>query len=195
MLYLVLPIHLGLLFFGAPFLTRWMGGNEFATWCFPAMAVLSATLTVGVAQSVASRILYGMGKLKLFARLALVEAAVNLALSLALVEPFGLVGVAVAVAVPSVLFCGFVIVYACRTLDVGVWRYLRASWLKPLFAASVPAVVWWFVTPVEATWPAITFGVGGGLVAFAVAVALLELAPRFVVNPFQARSEPITAEA
>ena len=52
-----------------------------ASRCFPAVAILSATLTIGVAQSVASRILYGMGKLRLFARLALVEAALNLVLS------------------------------------------------------------------------------------------------------------------
>src|SRR5207244_5239375 len=99
-LYLVLPIHLGLLFFGGPFLIRWINkGPEYAAWCYPAMAILSATLTIGVAQSVASRILYGMGRLRLFARLALVEAGANLALSLLLVGPFGLAGLAVAVAV------------------------------------------------------------------------------------------------
>ncbi|MFM8270788.1 MAG: oligosaccharide flippase family protein, partial [Gemmata sp.] len=54
-LYLVLPIHLGLLFFGGPFLARWMKDAHYAEWCYPAMAILSATLTVGVAQSVASR--------------------------------------------------------------------------------------------------------------------------------------------
>ena len=83
-----------------------------------------ATLTIGVAQSVASRILYGMGKLTLFARLALVEAVVNLGLSLALVGPLGIVGVAIAVAVPNVLFCLFAITYACRVLQIGGRQYL-----------------------------------------------------------------------
>ena len=40
-LYLVLPIHIGLLAFGRPFFTRWVGGWEYAAWCFPAMAVLA----------------------------------------------------------------------------------------------------------------------------------------------------------
>ena len=173
-LYLVLPIHLGLLAFGRPFLTRWVGGAQYAEWCYPATAVLSATLTIGVAQSVASRILYGMGKLKLFARLALVEAAVNLGLSLALVGPFGLVGVAVAVAVPNVLFCLFVITYACRTLEVGASRYLFGSWLKPLCAACVPAVVWLAVTPAEPTWAGIALGIAMGLLPYALAVMLME---------------------
>lgn len=201
-LYLVLPIHAGLLFFGGPFLARWMNGWEYAEWCFPATAVLSATLTIGVAQSVASRILYGMGKLKLFARLALVEAGANLALSLALVRPFGSVGVAIGVAVPNVLFCLFVIAYACRTLDLGVWRYVRTSWLKPLCAACAPVTVWAFVAPVEATWLAIAGGVAVGLVPFAVAVAALELVPRWGLRRAglnrprpTAQSGPITAGA
>lgn len=177
-LYLVLPIHLGLLFFGAPFLARWMGDALFAQWCYPAMAVLSATLTIGVAQSVASRILYGMGKLRLFARLALVEAVLNLALSLVLVQPFGLVGVAVAVAVPNVLFCCSAIVYVCRVLNVSVWRYAVSSWLKPSCAACALAGLWALLLPVEASWPSIALAVAVGVVPYAIGVALVELAPR-----------------
>jgi O-antigen/teichoic acid export membrane protein len=174
-LYLVLPIHLGLLAFGRPFLTRWVGGTQYAEWCFPAMAVLSATLTIGVAQSVSSRILYGMGKLRLFARLALVEAVVNLALSLALVGPLGLVGVAIAVAVPNVLFCLFVIVYACRTLNIGTRAYLFTSWLKPLCAACAPAIIWRLLVPAEPTWASIALGVAAGLGPYACVVLCLEV--------------------
>jgi O-antigen/teichoic acid export membrane protein len=173
-LYLVLPIHLGLLAFGRPFFAKWVGGPQYAEWCFPTMAVLSATLTIGVAQSVASRILYGMGKLKLFARLALVEATVNLALSLALVGPLGIVGVAAAVAVPNVLFCLFVITYACRTLNIGAQTYLFTSWLKPLVAACVPAVVWVALLPAEATWLSIALGVLAGLAPYSFAVVGIE---------------------
>ncbi len=178
-LYVVLPIHLGLLFFGRPFLARWLGGPDYAGWCFPTLAVLSATLTVGVAQSVASRILYGMGRLRLFARLALVEAGVNLALSLLLVGAWGLEGVAVAVAGPNVLFCLFVIAYACRVLDVPARRYL-AAWAKPTLCALVPAAVWLAVGPADASWPGIAAGVAAGLVPYAVAVAVAEFAPAWV---------------
>src|SRR5436190_4834409 len=107
-----------------------------------------------------------MGKLRLFARLALVEAALNLAMSLALVGPYGLEGVAVAVAVPNVLFCVFVIAYACSVLEVRLRSYFVRSWLKPLVAACVPAVLWWFVTPAEATWGAIALGIATGLVPY-----------------------------
>jgi O-antigen/teichoic acid export membrane protein len=177
-LYMVLPIHIGLLVFGRPFLAHWIGGSQYADWCFPAVAILSATLTIGVAQSVASRILYGMGKLRLFARLALVEAALNLALCFALVGPYGLEGVAVAVAVPNVLFCLFAIGYACSVLDVPVWRYLLTSWLKPMAAVSVPTAVWCFATPADASWSAIVIGVGMGLLPYSLVVAGIELSTK-----------------
>jgi O-antigen/teichoic acid export membrane protein len=180
-LYLVLPIHLGMLFFGRPFLERWIGGTQYADWCFPVVVILSATLTIGVAQSVAARILYGMGRLRLFARLALVEAVLNLVLSLVLVGPYGVEGVAVAVAVPNVLFCLFAIGSACFVLDVGLWRYFSTSWLKPLCAVCVPTAVWWHVTPVGAKWTEIALGIGAGLVPFVVVVAAIEFAPRLVI--------------
>ena len=193
-LYLVLPIHLGLMFFGAPFLARWVGGPQYAEWCYPATAILSATLTIGVAQSVASRILYGMGTIRLFARLALVEAAVNLGLSLALVGPFGLEGVAVAVAVPNVLFCLFAIGYACHVLNVGTVRYLKEAWLRPVIASSLPAL-WWAVVPSEGTWLGIATGIALGLVPYGLAVMVAER-PR--VRLFRLRKmnrPPLAAEA
>ena len=173
-LYLVLPVHLGLLVFGRAFLVRWIGEPRYADWCYPAMAILSTTLTLGVAQSVAARVLYGLGNLRLFARLALVEAALNLGLSLALVGPMGLEGVALAVAGPNVLFCLFAIAYACRVLDVPITRYLLGAWLRPALAACVPAAVWWVVAPVEPRWSAIASGVTVGLVPYAAVVAGIE---------------------
>jgi len=177
-LYIVLPIHLGLMFFGAPFLARWIGGPQYAELCFPATAILGLTLTIGVAQSVASRILYGLGTIRLFARLALVEAALNLILSLALVQPYGIEGVAFAVAIPNVLFCLFAIGYACRVLEVPLPRYLLAAWSKPLAAAIVPAV-WWSLVPSEGTWLGIVRGIGLGLIPYAITVSLVELRPRW----------------
>jgi O-antigen/teichoic acid export membrane protein len=173
-LYFVLPIHLGLLYFGRAFLERWIGKPGYAEFGFPVVAVLSAALTIGVAQSVSSRIFYGTGRLRLFARLALAEAGLNLALSLLLVRPFGMVGVAAAVAVPNVLFCLAVIGYANRTVGVSLRRYLAEGWARPVCAAVVPAGVWWFATPVAATWPGIAAGIAAGLVPYAVAVAAIE---------------------
>ena len=171
-LYLVVPVNLGLWFFGKPFLERWVGA-EFVGGSFPATAVLAATLTIGVAQSVASRILYGLGRLRLFARLALVEAGLNLGLTLVLIGPLGVEGVAVAVAVPNVLFCVAVIGFTARQLGATVGDYLSA-WVRPVMAGVVPAAVWFAAGPVEPTWWAVGRGIALGLAPFGIAVAAIE---------------------
>ncbi len=189
-LYLVLPVQLGLLAFGRPFLHRWVGRPEYADWCYPAMAILSATLALGTAQSVASRVLYGLGRLRLFARLALLEAGLNLGLSLALVGPGGVPGVAVAVAVPNLLFCLVVIVYTGRLLQVPLGHYLVAGWLRPLVTASVPAAVWSFLTPTEPTWPALVTAIATGLLPYALVVTAVELGPRFLTGHGKVANRP-----
>jgi hypothetical protein len=80
--------------------------------------------------------------------------------------------------VPNVLFCLFAISYTCHVLDVSAWRYLRTSWLGPLAATVLPVILWWIVTPVEATWSALALGIGAGLVPYVLVVVGIELAPR-----------------
>jgi O-antigen/teichoic acid export membrane protein len=175
-LYLVVPVNLGLWFFGRPFLVRWVG-PDVGEGSAAATAVLALTLSLGVAQSVASRILYGLGRLRLFARLAVAEGALNLLLTTTLIRPFGVEGVAWAVAVPNLLFCGLVLVHTLRTLGVPVGDYLRQGWAKPVVAGVVPAAVWAMVGGVEPTWGGIGAGIGAGLVHYAVVVAGLEMKP------------------
>ncbi|MFO0849514.1 MAG: oligosaccharide flippase family protein [Gemmataceae bacterium] len=172
-LYIVVPVNLGLWYFGRPFLVRWVG-PEVGDASFPAAAVLALTLSVGVAQSVASRILYGLGRLRLFARLALAEGALNLLLTAALIRPFGVEGVAWAVAVPNLLFCGLVLAHTLRTLGVSAGDYLWQGWMKPVAAGLVPAAVWALLEGVEPTWAGIAVGIAAGLGPYAVGVAALE---------------------
>ncbi|OWK37486.1 oligosaccharide flippase family protein [Fimbriiglobus ruber] len=176
MLYAVVPVNLGLWFFGRPFLARWVG-QEFVEGSFPALALMATTLSVGVAQSVSSRILYGLGRLRLFARAALGEAALNLILTLALTGPLGVEGVATAVAVPNLLFCLFVVAYTARLLDIPMGEYLRAGWLRPVLAGAVPVVVWAAAGEVAPTWGAIAVGIAAGLLPYAMVVAACETRP------------------
>jgi O-antigen/teichoic acid export membrane protein len=172
-LYLIVPVHLGLVIFGRPFLAVWMGSPEYADRCYPALAVLSATLSLVVAQSVAARILYGTGRLRLFARVALLEALINLALSILLVRSLGIIGVAWAAAVPNFVMCLFVIGYTCRTYGLAPRTYLAGSWTKPLLAGLVPLAVWLAGWEVKG-WLSFALAIGAGLVPYALVVALAE---------------------
>ncbi len=171
MLYIVLPVNLGLWFFGRPFLVRWV--PEVGDAGFLPLAILSVTLTLGVAQSVASRVLYGLGQLKLFARLALADAAINLTLTLILVRPYGVEGVAIAVAGPNVLFCVAVLLYAIRLIGVSLKTYLSA-WTRPLVAAAVLVLIWWAAGSVDATWASLAGGIAAGLIPYVFLVCGLE---------------------
>lgn len=192
-LYIVLPVNLGLWLFGKPFLARWVG-PEFVAASFPTVAILALTLSVGVAQSVASRILYGLGRLRLFARLALAEAGVNLALTLALVRPLGVEGVAWAVAGPNLLCCALVIGYTARQLGASVSEYLGA-WLRPLLASAVPTAVWVMTGEPVADWYAIAAAIAAGLVPYAVVAGAVEFRGRLASRWDAANRRSLTRSA
>lgn len=172
LLYFVLPVPIGLIRFGAPFLNRWVG-DDFVAGAYPTLVILSFTLAIGVAQSVASRVLYGLGRLRWFARAALVEAALNLLMMVVFIHSLGVEGVAVAVAVPNILFCLFVLEFTRRQLGVRLGSYAKA-WVMPLSVAVLPTVIWLARGEPDAEWPAIGSGVLAGLVPYAIAVAVWE---------------------
>jgi O-antigen/teichoic acid export membrane protein len=76
-------------------------------------------------RGVALPILMGLHKPGLPTIGFLVAGVLNLALSIALVRPLGLAGVALGTAIPNVLFAGLVLWYACRELGTPVAEYLR----------------------------------------------------------------------
>jgi O-antigen/teichoic acid export membrane protein len=171
-LYAALPVNLGLFLFSGPFLARWVG-PEFAAESGPAALILSGTLALGLAQSVAARILYGLGHLRFFARAAIVEGVLNLTLTALLVRHFGVEGVAAAVALPQAIFCVVVVLHTVRLLGLSPARYLR-SWARPAALSAVPLAVWLALGRPAADWWAITATVVAGLTPYALAVSLAE---------------------
>jgi O-antigen/teichoic acid export membrane protein len=173
-LYPILPVHFGLIVFGRPFLVTWLGDPEYAEKCYPALVILSATLSLVVAQSVASRVLYGTGRLRGFARMALVEAGLNGVLSVLLCPRFGLIGVAVGIAVPNLLMCLWVIGFTARGLNVSWTRYVSDGWLRPLVTATVPLGTW-MVADVKVTgWATLAMALTAGLVPYGLAMFAVE---------------------
>jgi O-antigen/teichoic acid export membrane protein len=186
-LWLILPIEIGLLILGKPFLTRWMGpemGPEYARLSYPTLAILALPLALAMSQSVSGRILYGLGRLRWFARLAMADALVNLLLSVALVVPLGVEGVAVGTSIPSALSSLVLAVYVCRKLEVGLGEYLRRSFLVPCALAVPLAAAWGAVaiwSPPVGWWALLATG-GLGLAGYLAAALLVEFGPRAVLG-------------
>jgi O-antigen/teichoic acid export membrane protein len=190
-LYFILPIHLGLIVFGRPFLTIWLGESEYADRCYLPLVILSATLTLVIAQSMAARILYGTGRLRLFARAAMIEALANVGLSILLGLQYGMVGVAIGMAVPNLVMCLWVIGHTARGLGVPLKTYVRDAWPRPLVAAVVALSVWVCVAWPMAGWLSLFGAIVAGLVPYAVVVFVLEgRRPTWVRTP---KREKVTA--
>jgi O-antigen/teichoic acid export membrane protein len=173
-LYLILPVHLGLIFFGRPFLTVWLGDSSYAENCYPTLVILSSTLTLVLAQSIASRVLYGTGRLKWFARMALVEAITNIVLSLVLGYHFGLIGVAIGVAAPNLFMCIWVIGYTSRGLGLGMSPYLSQAWLRPILVVTVLVGAWSLVNWPTSNWTMLFASILIGLLPYVAAVLAVE---------------------
>jgi O-antigen/teichoic acid export membrane protein len=96
-------------------------------------------------RGVALPILMGLGKPGLPTIGFLVTGLLNVGLSVLLVRPFGLAGVAIGTAIPNVLFAGLVLVQTCRELDTPVADYV--GYVVPravLGALPVLALLLWF---------------------------------------------------
>src|SRR5207302_5757205 len=96
-------------------------------------------------RGVALPTLMGLGKPRLPAAAFLVAGVLNLLLSIALVGPLGLIGVALGTAFPNVLLAAVVLAAACRELKIGVLAYLRYVVPRATFGAvPVLALLLWF---------------------------------------------------
>jgi O-antigen/teichoic acid export membrane protein len=86
--------------------------------------VLSSLVFLPV-RAVALPVLIGLGKPRLPAITLAVAGVLNLILSIVLIRPFGLAGVAIGTAIPNVLFAVVVLVIACRELRIDLAVYLK----------------------------------------------------------------------
>lgn len=118
-------------------------------------------------RGVALPILMGLGKPKLPTIGFLIAGVINLGLSILLVRPLGLAGVALGTAIPNVLFAALVLVQACRELEMPILEYIRYVVPRAVLGAfPVLALLLWFKLGLEVR------GLGG-LVAAGIAMVVL----------------------
>lgn len=134
---LVVGVTVALLAFARPLVMRWMGAGFESS--IPALYALAIAGIVLVGQGPLGNILLAVGRHRLVAYGALVEAVVNLGLSLALVGPLGITGVALGTMV-AVLGVNLLVLVpiACSALDLEIASFARLAAL-PAFIAAVPA--------------------------------------------------------
>jgi len=135
---IVLLVGTYLLVLGPRFLGWWIGPD----FVGPSGDVLQVLMLSFLAwlpvRGVALPVLMGVGRPARPALAFVAMGLVNLALSLVLVGPFGILGVAIGTALPNLVFAGVLLALACRELGVRPGEYLAHAALRPALGALAP---------------------------------------------------------
>ncbi|HEV2117522.1 MAG TPA: flippase [Terriglobales bacterium] len=125
-----LPIELALFFRGHTFIRLWMG-EQFAHPSGTVLQILLISLIFTSANTTSYGIVTGIAKHQRVAYWGIVEAALNLALSIVLVRYIGIYGVAWGTTLPN-LFVEVVLwpPYVCRLVQMPLRHYLWQTWLR-----------------------------------------------------------------
>ncbi len=99
-------ILFGMIAWSRDFVFRWMGSSY--TDAYPVIVILSIAVFIETSQATSVNALYASLHQKAYAALNICEAVANLILSLLLVRPYGMVGVAVGTLIPSIVFRGII---------------------------------------------------------------------------------------
>jgi O-antigen/teichoic acid export membrane protein len=128
------PIAATFWFRGESFINLWMG-TEYGPASGEVLRILAFVVLLGGARSVAIASIIGVNKHRTLIPAYGCEAACNVALSVALVGPFGLVGVALGTAIPSlVMSLGYIPRCLAKSLEVPASVFYRNAWLLPMVA-------------------------------------------------------------
>ena len=159
----VFPMALTFMLRGGGFIDLWIG-DEYAELSGEVLWVLSLALLFGGASQVSQSIVLGIGRHHGVVPVVLGEGLVSLVLSIALIRPLGIVGVAWGTVVPSIVVSLlFWPAYMRRTVGVSVRDYVIAAWARPGLSVLPFALLSYAV---ERAWPA------ANLVIFFIQVGL-----------------------
>lgn len=113
-----------LIFFGPEFLGRWIA-PEYETLSGPITQVLAISFIVFLpVRAVGLSALLGLGQARKPAIGLLIMGVCNLLLSIVLVKPLGILGVALGTAVPNVIYASWLLRDLCREVGISMGRML-----------------------------------------------------------------------
>ncbi|WP_437192403.1 lipopolysaccharide biosynthesis protein [Planctomicrobium sp. SH527] len=169
---------IGTFYFGDLLIRTWIG-KQYAD-SHSVMVLLVASQLISLPMVIVRKALLGAGQVRVQAWIDLLEAAVNLVLSLILIQYFGIIGVAWGTIVPLYLVeIAVLLPYAIRTLGLckkELWRVVVAPQLPAQVALILFCDVAVRYTP-ESGWGALLLvTIGGGTVLLSVraVISLLE---------------------
>jgi O-antigen/teichoic acid export membrane protein len=136
------PLFLGLLILGKEFIALWMGPTYERSWII--LVILAIPQFMALASRHFGTMLLGLGRVKLWAGITLIEAVFNLFLSIffVLVLNLNIEGVALGTLIPMVLCTGLILpVVACRSVKMSFIFFLKNTFFRWFAAIVLYAIV------------------------------------------------------
>ncbi len=180
------PLFAYWVLFGGAFLEAWLEDPAFREGGAMPLTILALGSIAPVATYPMLELHRGTNRMRSLALFCGLEGVANLVLSLLLVGPHGLAGVALGTAIPAFVIHGVVMPWwICRSLDLSFWHWLRGGCIVPLLAGAAIVVPGVMLLDLDATrsWPVL---IGSGIALLLVYAALALLLMR-VLRP--ARSD------
>ncbi len=166
--FILLALGPGILFFGRPFLGLWVGQSYVSGNLLERSDTVLVLLMLGalprLIQSISCQLLFAGGRFTFVMWLNLAEAVANAALSIALVRPLGLAGVALGTLAPSLVTQGVVIpAYTLASFKISPARYFAAGVGRPaLLGLCLCGLDWLLVRSIPpGSWPLFLAEVAG----------------------------------
>ena len=136
--FLFFPFVLILMVLAKPIIAYWVGA-EFAEYYLVAEILLTAWFFVS---DMSDPILTGIGKIHFMLFFALLHSISNLILSIWLVGPFGLIGVALGTALPAVVFGPTIFLpYVLKTLKISFREFFREIYVRQIIFSGLMATI------------------------------------------------------
>ena len=136
-------LFIGTAFFGDAVIRTWVGEKYVGS--HQLLMVLLGVQIIALPLGVLRSIMFGLGHVRGPALMYLLEAIANITLSLLLVKPLGLMGIAIGTAVPIVIVeLGLLLPFVLRTLKLPPWGVLAAAagpQLLPLAALTLYSLI------------------------------------------------------
>jgi O-antigen/teichoic acid export membrane protein len=135
---MVVPIAAALILLAEPLIRAWVGPKMLGA--VPVLQILAVAVAIRVGNATSTTLLKGANCHRMLAWVNLGTGVVNLVLSIALIKPFGLVGVAIGTLIPIALSAMFILFPASvRRVGLPIGYAITHSVLPALWPAAVVA--------------------------------------------------------
>lgn len=162
-----------LIVFAGPVLALWVGPAY--TGAASLVVILTLAGLFAAAQWPAGAVLRGMARHRLLAATSLGSGLANLALSIALIRPLGLAGVALGTLIPNVIETAIILPYTMRIIGVSAAKAVKEIFLPALAPAVLMVLVCVTLRQVlePSSLPSILIASAIGLASYGIAYLLV----------------------